>query len=45
MGLRGILATLLKGKVVAAVLVGTTVVGGATAAMASPAGQLLAPKH
>jgi hypothetical protein len=41
MGLRSILTTLLKGKVVAAVLVGTTVVGGATVAMASPAGQTL----
>ena len=40
-GLRSILTTLLKGKMVAAVLVGTTVVGGATVAMASPAGQML----
>jgi hypothetical protein len=42
MGLRSILTTVLKGKIVAAVLVGTTVVGGATVAMASPTGQILA---
>lgn len=42
MGLRSILATVLKGKVLATVLVGAAVVGGGTAAMAStPAKQFL----
>ena len=43
MGLGSILATVLKGKILAAVLVSTAVVGGATIAMAAtPAGQMLA---
>lgn len=41
MGLSHIVGTLLKGKVLATVLVGVAVVGGATAAAATPVGQQL----